>query len=110
MNYTYATHCLNQGITLDLRTEALQEVLQEAQMHPKEKDNITAATNKCNEIAKSLKETQTKELALPRIKQALNILSNFMPIQSELQTEEQQMLLAAYHRLAVSTYHFIKHS
>ena len=26
------------------------------QMHPTEKDNIIAATNKCNEIAQSLKE------------------------------------------------------
>ena len=87
-----------------------REVPQEAQMHPKEKDSLSQATNKCNEIAKGLKETQSKEQALPRIKQALIVLSQFLPFQSTFSNEEQQMLLAAYHRLAVSVYHFIKHN
>ncbi len=85
-------------------------VPQEAPMHPKERDNLPQATNKCNEIAKGLKEQQSKEQALPRIKQALIVLSQFLPFQSTFSNEEQQMLLAAYHRLAVSVYHFIKHN
>jgi len=89
---------------------ATREALQEAQMHPKERDNLPQATNKCNEIAKGLKEQQSKEQALPRIKQALIVLSQFLPFQSTFSNEEQQMLLAAYHRLAVSVYHFIKHN